>query len=126
MGYNSCASATHIVVDADGNSVREIVTRGCSNEAVEADTCEFKAVEANYATATHNSLVAEIVCRYTCASDSCNVENATGDGPALVTATAYDSCAIGTTIDGSGDVSSTSCQYGCKEVFKILTWGDCL
>merc|ERR1712071_376090 len=119
-GFNSCASATHIVVDADGNSVREVVTRGCSNEAAQADTCEVKAVEANYATATHNTLVAEIVCRYACTTDGCNSESATGDGPALVTAVTYDACAIGATVDGSGDTSSTACQYGCKSVLSYL------
>jgi len=110
------------VIDEDGNTFREIVERGCSAQGVVQDTCEFRGVQNEYQTNQPGglgiNLIAEFTCRYTCNSNGCTTEIATGDGPAVVTSTSY-SCASGTSADGSGD-ATVACEFGCKSELSYL------
>jgi len=120
---NACAAVSILVIDENGNSVREIVERGCSTKGTLQDTCEFRAADSAYSTAAINALngvklIAEFTCRYACDTNGCNAEIATGDGPAVVTSTSY-SCASGDTADGSSD-TTVSCEFGCKSELSYL------
>merc|ERR1712226_1370246 len=120
----TCAAVSILVLDIEGNSVREIVERGCSSQPVTQDTCEFRSVQSGYPTSMTNALdglvlTGEFTCRYNCESNGCNSEIATGDGPGIATATPSYSCASGEDYKGVNDVT-VSCEFGCKSTLSYL------
>jgi len=97
-----CAAVSTLWVDSDGNSVREVVERGCTTDAMAYDTCEFNVMSATL-NAAQGSLftdATEISCRYVCdtATDGagCNSELADGIDSRYVEAS---TCNVGAVCD---------------------------
>merc|ERR1712226_708977 len=77
-----CAAVSTLWVNADGESIREVVERGCSDDTVVKDTCEFQTISTTPNAAQSSEFdvntVTEVTCRYVCTGDNCNSELADG------------------------------------------------
>lgn len=79
-----CAAVSTLWIDSDGKSIREVVERGCTGDAVTNDVCEFQEINAgslpssNQAAQARFTGATEMTCRYVCEGDGCNSELADG------------------------------------------------
>jgi len=96
-----CAAVSTLWINADGQSIREVVERGCSVDTVVKDTCEFQTISTTPVVAQSSEFdtatVTEVTCRYVCEGDNCN--NALADGIDAAEPTAR-SCNVGTICEG--------------------------
>merc|ERR1712226_561157 len=103
-----CAAVSTLWINANGESIREVVERGCSEDTVVKDTCEFQTISTSPVLAQSSefdvSTVTEVTCRYVCDSDNCNNEVADGIDVAEPTAR---KCNVGVVCNGVD---------GCKAV----------
>merc|ERR1712179_894534 len=90
-----CAAVSTLWINANGESIREVVERGCSTDTVVKDTCEFQTISttpvADQSSEFNVATVTEVTCRYVCSGDNCNSELADGvDVASGYTSTACD------------------------------------
>jgi len=77
-----CAAVSTLWINAEGQSIREVVERGCSTDVVVKDTCEFQTISTNPVADQSSEFdvasVTEVTCRYVCEGDNCNEKMADG------------------------------------------------
>merc|ERR1711972_1235868 len=104
-----CAAVSTLWINADGESIREVVERGCSDDTVVKDTCEFQTIStvpvADQSSEFDLNTVTEVTCRYVCTGDNCNSELADGIDDAEP---AKRSCNVGTVCTGVDGCKSIS------------------
>jgi len=113
-----CAAVSTLWIDSDGKSIREVVERGCTDDAVTNDVCEFQEINSgsipgsNQASFTRFSGATEMTCRYVCDEDGCNSELADGQDdymPAIM-------CNVGEVCD-----SLATCKSQTGTIASIIT-----
>jgi len=103
-----CAAVSTLWINANGESIREVVERGCSSDTVVKDTCEFQTISttpnADQSSEFDVTTVTEVTCRYVCEGDNCNDKLADGLDTSEPTKR---SCNVGVVCEGIA---------GCKDV----------
>jgi len=136
-----CTAVATFWVNADGNSVREVIERGCSvkDEGKVFDTCEFNTISTLTPAADQTSMISaastEVSCRYNCETDGCNNETPDGvDARYVATSTCHvgsvcnslTDCASVTDFQtdvldaGAADSASCTGDEKCKSTMKYL------
>lgn len=99
---DKCAAVSTIWVNSEGESIREVVERGCTQDAEAYDTCEFQTVSSTLSAAQSSdfdtALTTEVTCRYVCSGDNCNSELA--DGQDTTAEPTMTQCNVGTVCEG--------------------------
>merc|ERR1712038_197559 len=122
-----CAAVSTLWVNAAGESIREVVERGCSDDTEVKDTCEFQTISTSPVAAQSSEFdvgtVTEVTCRYVCDGDNCNNQLADGiDDPEPskrscnegVVCTGVDSCKA--VSDFTADVTSAYSTAECDNI----------
>jgi len=116
-----CAAVSTIWVDINGNSIREVVERGCTEDAVVTDQCEFQAISGTPVAAQSSGFTnvdtTEVSCRYVCEGNGCNSDLADGisDYVATRSCNVLDSCSgieACKTVSAVPDLSAASQSCG--------------
>lgn len=118
-----CAAVSTIWVNAEGNSIREVVERGCTADPEAYDTCEFQTVSSTLNAAQSSdfdtALTTEITCRYVCSGDDCNSELA--DGTDTTAEPTMSKCNVGPICAGIEDCKAIGAVDFATDVAGVYT-----